>query len=141
MGDSVVDAAFTAIFYDQWKISEKFDSYFPRGKYGTQPDLILLECFVEGTHPWFTMPDTIKIGRYGPKDNSIGIKIPVRSTISSAVLSEDTPTVNAFLTATFTQIGDLILRSKPLDKLNFNKTTFNGDWHVFMQHLLDDSPQ
>ena len=75
-GDPGVGEVFRVLMHKKLLILSKFDEYLPRGKYGSSPDLILLEFLVEGSHHWFIIPDAIKMGRYAPKDNSIGIKIP-----------------------------------------------------------------
>ena len=81
------------------------------------------------------------MGRYAPKDNSIGIKIPMLKDISESVLSNDVAKVNTFLLEIFGEIGELITASKPLAKLDFDASKFNQDYQVFMQHLLDDIPR
>ena len=139
-GDSKVYEAYLDLMQRKWKISSKFDEYLPRKSYGENPDLILLEFFVEGSHHWFTIPDAIKMGRYGAKDKSIGIKIPMLLNISQAVLTNDVKKVNIFLMETFTMVGELIATNKILAKLDFDSKKFNQDYQVFMQHLLDDSP-
>jgi hypothetical protein len=95
---------------------------------------------VEGSHDWFTIPDAIKFGRYGPKDKSIRVKIPMLKHISEAVLNDDVETANKFLLETFTKVGELIATSKALAKLDFDFKKFNRDYQVFMQHLLDHAP-
>jgi hypothetical protein len=140
MGDSKVHLAYKDLIYKKWKISELIDLYLPIGHYGKDVEMIALQFFVEGTHDWFTIPDAIKLGRYGPKDKSIGIKIPMLKHISEAVLNDDVETANKFLLETFTSVGQLISTSKSLAKLDFDFNKFNKDYQVFMQHLLDYAP-
>ena len=140
-GDPGVGEVFRVLMHKKLLILSKFDEYLPRGKYGSSPDLILLEFLVEGSHDWFIIPDAITMGRYAPKDNSIGIKIPMLKDISESVLSNDVAKVNTFLLEIFGEIGELITASKPLAKLDFDASKFNQDYQVFMQHLLDDIPR
>ena len=138
-GDPGVGEVFRVLMHKKLLILSKFDEYLPRGKYGSSHDLI--QFLVEGSHHWFIIPDAIKMGRYAPKDNSIGIKIPMLKDISESVLSNDVAKVNTFLLEIFGEIGELITASKPLAKLDFDASKFNQDYQVFMQHLLDDIPR
>jgi hypothetical protein len=141
MGDSKVDVAYTAIMYEKWKVRSKFDKYLPRNQFGHDVDFILLEFYVEGSHDWFTIPDKIKIGRYSTKEKAISIKIPMLKDVSGAVLSNDVQKVDNFLVNTFERVGELIMSSKALARLDFDFKKFAQDYQVFMQHLLDDSPK
>jgi hypothetical protein len=140
MGDSKVTLAYDNLLYKKWKTRELIDLYLPVGHYGKDVELILLAFLVEGSHHWFTIPDAIKFGRYGPKDKSIRVKIPMLKHISEAVLNDDVETANKFLLETFTKVGELIATSKALAKLDFDFKKFNKDYQVFMQHLLDHAP-
>jgi hypothetical protein len=146
VGDSKVHEAYSQLIYknwggENWEFRIKFDKYLPRGEYGFDLDLILLEFYVEGSHAWFPIPDEIKIGRYTKKDKSISIKIPMLKPISEAILNDNNVVVREFLINTFTKVGELVLASKPISKLDFNKEKFKTDYRMLMQHLLDDAPK
>lgn len=140
-GDSRVYEAYKKLMDEAWAIDKRFDKYFPRGKYGDDIELILLEFYVEGSHHWFTIPEKIKMGRHSLKDKSISVKIPMLKDVSDAVLSNDVQKVNNFLVDTFRKVGELIMTSKPLAKLDFDFDKFDHDYQAFMQHLLDDYPK
>ena len=101
----------------------------------------MLDFYIEGSHDWFTIPDKIKIGRYSTKEKAISIKIPMLKDVSGAVLSNDVQKVDNFLVNTFERVGELIMSSKALARLDFDFKKFAQDYQVFMQHLLDDSPK
>ena len=46
-GDPGVGEVFRVLMHKKLLILSKFDEYLPRGKYGSSPDLILLEFLVE----------------------------------------------------------------------------------------------
>mgnify|MGYP006371521225 FL=1 len=139
-GDPNVGKIYRELMFSKLEILPQFEKFLPRGCYGKDIDLILLECYVEGSHNWFTIPDKIKLGRYSSKEKAVSVKIPMLKEISDAFLSGNVAKVNEFLLETFKTIGDLIDSSKPLAKLDFDAIAFRRDYQVFMEHLLDDAP-
>lgn len=139
VGDANVNKAYMRVMYYDWGVVEKFNSYLPRGDYGSGLDLILLEFCVEGSHDWFVIPGEIKMGRYSQKEKAISIKIPMLKEISNAILGDDIEIVNEYLVSTFTEVGGLLESSKALAKIDFDKKKFNIDYHIFLGHLLETS--
>ncbi|OSI16908.1 hypothetical protein [Neisseria dumasiana] len=135
-GDGTVAKAYSEMMYGSWGIASKFPMFFPRGQYGKDLDLILLEFFVLGELNWFSAPQKISMGRYSKKNKDISVKIPIPMNISLAILNNDESIVKNFIFDTFSTIGDLIGLSKPLKKTDFDVERFKKDYAYFMENLF-----
>jgi hypothetical protein len=126
-GDERGDRAFSESVHGENGIAWKFVGAVPKGNYGTALDLILIMLSIEGSHDWFKMPPTRKLGPYAEKQRAIRFAVPIRS--AELELMEGNQAQKNFL------FGDILSTlAEAINKKKF-PPTFDFDKQAFLIDL------
>lgn len=139
-GDPNVGKIYRELMFSKLEVLPQFEKFLPRGCYGKDIDLILLEFYVKALITGSRFPIRSNWGAIHQRKKRSLSRYRCSRKFQMPFLSGNVAKVNEFLLETFKTIGDLIDSNKPLAKLDFDAIAFRRDYQVFMEHLLDDAP-